>query len=686
MAYSLGITITEATLTADNIKNNTSTVTVKVTCSWNAGTWDAWNYTKYCTIDGTDYDFSSVDINPNQTTSGSSTLFTKTLDIAHNSNGKKTLEVYAYVKTGTSSGTQTKSASKTLTTIARKSTFDLSSDDSTYPLGTAVNLKVTRQSTSFTHSIKATCGNSSYYIKADGTTSSSEVKHSDCDLNFTLPMAWASQNTKGTSLSVTFLLTTYSGSTKVGTHSLTQTCKIPNNTSTTPSVSLTVTDTSGCFNKYGEYVQGKSALEIKVTCTPKYSASITGRVMTFDGVTYSPTSDSATVTVKSIKGTGSLTLKVTVKDSRGFTNSASVTCNVLAYSSPAITKLAIYRSNSSGTSSSSGTYLTAQYSAKVSALDNKNSAKYYVWYKKVSETSYTKKQLTDSSYAPTNLKIVFEAEAVSSYDVKIVVEDDFYNGDTAVPKSGTGASVKKVWSMAPKGLGFAFGKVAEYVANLGERFEVVWNARFYKDVQIDGTVHPFKILANQYFNVGAYGINLQNSDLYNVNAVIFADVADGTNEGLIFARANGGWDTLRVYDEKIYLIRNSTGTFNGNDWIGGETCEVDYLVETGTSGIWTCEKWASGKAVAYGFDTKTVPCTSASGAVYFGTTTVTLPSGLFTGIDNIQVAAGGSSGAGYAWFGRYATVTNTSFNALFFATVSDTKDILFSAQIIGTWK
>ena len=40
---------------------------------------------KYVKINGTKYSFNDADINPNATTSGSGTLYTKTLDISHNS-------------------------------------------------------------------------------------------------------------------------------------------------------------------------------------------------------------------------------------------------------------------------------------------------------------------------------------------------------------------------------------------------------------------------------------------------------------------------------------------------------------------------------------------------------------------------------------------------------------------------
>lgn len=113
MAVSIDITITQ---NSQNKTNNTSNVTVKVAAKW---TYTSYNLNKQsgsCTINGTKYTFTSA-FNTGKTTSGSGTIYTKTLDIKHNSDGKKTLSVSASYVSGVSSGTVTDSASKTLTTI-----------------------------------------------------------------------------------------------------------------------------------------------------------------------------------------------------------------------------------------------------------------------------------------------------------------------------------------------------------------------------------------------------------------------------------------------------------------------------------------------------------------------------------------------------------------------------------------
>ena len=117
MPASITIGITE---NSTSVSSNSSNVTVKVTAKWTSGTFDHNPPKLTVVIDGDKYT-KSVSLNPNNTTSGSNTIYSKTLDIEHNSDGSKKLTVSASYATSTSSGTVKDSLTKTLTTIARKS-------------------------------------------------------------------------------------------------------------------------------------------------------------------------------------------------------------------------------------------------------------------------------------------------------------------------------------------------------------------------------------------------------------------------------------------------------------------------------------------------------------------------------------------------------------------------------------
>jgi hypothetical protein len=74
--------------------------------------------TQVLVFDGVRYT-TTAKLNPNQTNSGSQTLFNVTRTVTHNADGSKTVSATATVNTGGSSGTIKETASKVLTKIAR---------------------------------------------------------------------------------------------------------------------------------------------------------------------------------------------------------------------------------------------------------------------------------------------------------------------------------------------------------------------------------------------------------------------------------------------------------------------------------------------------------------------------------------------------------------------------------------
>lgn len=122
MAVSLGITITE---NSQSVANNKTNVTVSVYCWWSYGSYnlnESPSPAGRLNIDGTYYHFNNT-FNDGRTANGSKTLFTKTLDVAHDNEGKKTIMCSAQYATGVSSGTISASASKKLTDIPRFATI-----------------------------------------------------------------------------------------------------------------------------------------------------------------------------------------------------------------------------------------------------------------------------------------------------------------------------------------------------------------------------------------------------------------------------------------------------------------------------------------------------------------------------------------------------------------------------------
>ena len=444
---------------SQSVTNNNSNVTVSVTVKWTNGSFNHVGCWLNVTIDGSDYG-ATVKINPSKTTSGSEIIFTKTLNIAHNTDGTKTLKCSAYLETGISSGTVETSASKTLTTIPRKSSLTVSNGT----LGTKQTLTVTRKSSSFTHTITYKCGS------ASGTIC---TKSSSTSIVWTPPLSLAKQNTTGTSVSVTLTITTYNGSASVGSNTKTITCSIPS--SVKPSCSLEVTDPTGYLDTYGNYIKGQSKFKVVVKATKSYDSEIASYSVTANGSKYT----SSSFTTGALTSSGSLTVSATVTDKRGRSGSASVTLEVLDCIPPAITKLAVNRCDKDGTENGQGEYIKVTFSANVTNLDGQNTAAYVLKYKKSTESTYTEVSLGNLAnvFSVTDATYIFPADTGSSYDIELDVTDNF----TSAKRTTSASTAFTIMHWKADGTGMAVGKISE----LSDVFDIGLQTRFF-----GGILHP----------------------------------------------------------------------------------------------------------------------------------------------------------------------------------------------------
>ena len=429
------ITITQ---NSQSIANNTSNVTVKVNFyRTNTGYVSYGNGTVYCKINGTTY---TAAVTPSQEiTNAGIDLFTKTLNITHGSDGKKTLTCSAWISHDVVSSSE-QSYSHVLTTIPRKSEMTVKNGT----LGTAQTITVTKKSTSFTHTITYACGSYS------GTICS---KSSNTSISWTPKLDFANGAPNGTSVHISFKIETFSGSTSIGSNSYSIACAIP--ASVKPTVSFTVSDAMGYSATYGGYIQGKSKFSVSITASGVYNSTIKSYKTTVDGRTFASSSFTSDV----IANSGTLTVTVTITDSRGRTATATSDVTVIPYSKPKFSSVSAKRCDSDGSSSSSGAYLNVVFNASVTSINSQNTADYSIKYKKKTETDYTEVTLSDyaNNYSIIGGSYVFEADTSSNYDIQLTVMDAFSESASV---SIVGSSISKLLSFLNKGLGIAFGKVA----------------------------------------------------------------------------------------------------------------------------------------------------------------------------------------------------------------------------------
>lgn len=455
MAARLSLVISESSV---SVANNTSVVTAKLYYYGNGVSYNYNDPSGTIVIDGTSYSFSH-----DFTTSTSAQLLaTKSKTVAHGSNGAKTVSCSASFATGVSLGTLRTSASKALTTIPRVS--DLSINKSSVPADgtTTVTATATKKSSSFTDTITVTLGS---YSK---TVTSGKA--------FTIPTTWINAIT-GTSKTATVKVTTKSGSTTIGTKSVNLTVTVPS--SVVPSISSVtvaeaVTAVQSAFGS-GVYVSSLSKLNVSISAAGVYGSTISSVKTTFDGITY----DGASFQTAAISKAGTLTMSVTVTDSRGRTKTTTKNITVYGYSSPIITNISCV---SSGTS----TIVTVDGVVSPVAVGsaNKNTKTLTIGYKKSTASAYggtTTVTIPAASWTFSVSKTFSLDSRTITYDFEAKLKDKL---STATEHGTTGVPVI---SRLAGGGGVTLFKEAEE-----EGFVVGGNSVFEGDLNCSGAVRLTK--------------------------------------------------------------------------------------------------------------------------------------------------------------------------------------------------
>lgn len=177
-----------------------------------------------------------------------------------------------------------------------------------------------------------------------------------------------------------------------------------------------------------------------------------------DGVNYTEASFTCS---KRLSASGDLTLTVTVTDSRGRTATYTETLTVLDYSYPSIRLFKADRCNEDGTAAQvDGTHVRYSFQGSVVSLNNKNALAGVVYYKLASDSEWTKAEslpVTSYTLSATDKVLTQIFDALSSYDIKVRLQDYFYYVEQAVSIGTKGV----IMDFLADGTGIAFGKVAE---------------------------------------------------------------------------------------------------------------------------------------------------------------------------------------------------------------------------------
>lgn len=548
-----------------SVTNNTSTITAKIYLvnDWRLDIGSRSDNS--ITIAGTKYTFKSSDI----TTTGTHLLSTVTSNpITHNSDGTKTITMSCNFSmnatlSGTYYGTMTASTSVTLDTIARASSISVSNGT----LGTKQTIGISRSDSSFKHKITYTCGTTTGYVVGSSSTFTESTS-----ISWTPPLSLAKQNTTGTTVSISLVLTTWTSSgTKIGTTSKTITCAIPD--SVKPSCSIAVSDSTDCFTTYGSYLSGLSKFKIVVTPTLAYESPISSYKTTVNSISYTASSFTTGV----ITTSGNVKITTTVRDKRGRSGTTTITVAVAEYTEPTVSRLTVKRCDEDGTENDQGTCVQVTMSAEVTYLNGSNPAEYLLKYKKTTETNYVEVGLDDYANDYGNIvkgTYIFEADTGSSYDVELDVTDNF----TTTKRATVVSTAFTLMHFGADGTSISIGKVSEEA----DMFDVGLTTRFNQPVY--GNVFGLNKLPeipsgadlNDYMATGSYAIytsrNAENIANVPIAQAGRLEVNSSTGGGI----QESGWSYIRqrfipydlvypVYERDVQ--RNSSNVWMYGDWI-----------------------------------------------------------------------------------------------------------------------
>jgi hypothetical protein len=310
------------TQNSQNIANNTSNVTVKVTCyRTNTGYTTTGSGTCYCIINGTTY--SEAITSSDKITNSGVVLFSKTLNIPHNDSGAKTLTCQAKI-THSQFSSDYQSFSTALTFIPRETTISCVNGN----IGSAVSITLNRKSTSaFKHNISYSLYDYSTYQFISGAAGSVATNINAATYSWTIPTSFYQYipNAKKVRCKLT-VETTYNGDT-VGMSSCEIICSTVES-ACKPTLSPTVTDADTAIVA----ITGDANKLLKYYSNPTYNAGAAARnSATIKSISVVCGSETKTTNTGTFYNVTSNTFKFTVTDSRGYTTTQTVTKTMINY-------------------------------------------------------------------------------------------------------------------------------------------------------------------------------------------------------------------------------------------------------------------------------------------------------------------------------------------------------------------
>lgn len=489
----------------------------------------------------------------------------RTEEISHNNDGTKTVTLSGVWCSAISGGwapySLSVSGEVTLPTIPRATTPGIGG----VTMGETAHISLPRASSGFTHTLRYVFGGAVETIATGVATG----------YDWLVPESLAAQIPDAASGKGTLTCETYSGSTLIGTKSVTFTASVPG--SMKPTVlsgwaAVTYDNSGTAAENMAAWVQGYSKAKAtfdgsKVTC--RQGAGVSKFSITYLG----KTTEGNPCRTETISTTGA-TVRCTVTDSRGLTAWEDFNIALLEYAPPALVGADLFRSDGEGAAADGGAHIAGVARVRYSELGGLNSVTLKGYWKSVGGGYGAGETLTVGAVGLVTGNV--EISADRSYIALLVLTDSL--GNTARYEENI-PTEKVAFHLKEGGKGAAFGKAAETegVLELAED----WHLKLTGATDLNAAAEKIAVL------------DPGGVVRYRTKAELLGDLA------------------------------------------------ADYIVEQGTSGIWTYRKWASGVAECWAKITQTVtPGDAWAGTLNLTPYVITVTTPIeFTGIDCVNASA-----------------------------------------------
>lgn len=454
--------------TTANTSSVTATLSYKKSSSSSSGTYGSGSFT--ITINGNSKTFNQqIDLPANNAWV---TVGSHTVSVSHNTDGTRSVAISA---TGgipglTFSSTNC-SATVTLDKIPRASVPAFIAAE--FTIGGNMGIVLYPADPSFRHKVTYNWGTRNGTI---GTNIASEV-------SWTIPIEFCQDIPNGTQGTMYVTVETFmSNGVSLGTATRSTPCNVP--ASVVPTIStIAISDTGGNVpSGWGVYVRGKSLLHVNVTAAGIHYSRIVAYSIKALGVTVA----SNNVDIGILPDAGTVSVEVTVTDSRGRTATKKTEITVEDYTQPVIEAFSVERANSTGTATDNGTYAKIPLKASGSSVGGKNVIEAKIYHMRSDATTWTLARTIPVAYSIDQTVMIANMIASRSYAIKIEVSDVF----GATVTEGTLNAEGAVMGWLPGGIGISFGKAAEedYTADFNWQIHGRKGAKFDEDLEVTGDI------------------------------------------------------------------------------------------------------------------------------------------------------------------------------------------------------